>query len=141
MREALTGELFNLIKKPDEQQRQVIVDGCVALAEGIGADRTASELLPQIWEQVGHKTVERRILVAEACAKLVRHPRGGPLADPSRTRPARCGLRLRPRTPAPKPLRPSPPRFSSLRRPRLSARRSASPSSCPSSPSSWRTRR
>ena len=95
-RDHLTQMLFNLIKIPDENQRrvtrpppslsclpvlehsswvvsccrQIIMAGCVALAQIIGQDRTGSELLPQCWEQISSKHKERRVLVAESCGAL-----------------------------------------------------------------------
>ncbi|KAH9515544.1 hypothetical protein Btru_011362, partial [Bulinus truncatus] len=69
-RDQLLNILFNLIKKPDDEQRQMILTGCVVFAELAGADRLVEELLPQCWEQIGHKFVERRLLVAEACGAL-----------------------------------------------------------------------
>ncbi|XP_076815238.1 RAB11-binding protein RELCH-like isoform X2 [Clavelina lepadiformis] len=59
--------LFNLIKKPDTLQRATILRGCVNFAKHVGVDRSEEELLPQFWEQIGHKYSERRQLVAEAC--------------------------------------------------------------------------
>ena len=70
VRDPLTNLLFNLIKKPDEQQRQMIIIGCVALARLIGKERTEGELLPQCWEQITSKYEERRVLVAESCGAL-----------------------------------------------------------------------
>lgn len=70
IRDPLTNLLFNLIKKPDEQQRQMIIIGCVALARLIGKERTEGELLPQCWEQISSKYEERRVLVAESCGAL-----------------------------------------------------------------------
>lgn len=69
-RDHLTQMLFNLIKIPDENQRRIIMAGCVALAQIIGQDRTGSELLPQCWEQISSKHKERRVLVAESCGAL-----------------------------------------------------------------------
>ncbi|KAK3746890.1 hypothetical protein RRG08_030301 [Elysia crispata] len=69
-RDQLLNMLFNLIKKPDDEQRQMILSGCVLFAEHAGADRLVEELLPQCWEQIGHKFIERRLLVAEACGAL-----------------------------------------------------------------------
>jgi hypothetical protein len=76
-RDSLTHTLFNLIKRPDEQQRRIIMDvccavfftsssltleynlnlpasfqACVSLAKNVGEMRTETELLPQCWEQV-----------------------------------------------------------------------------------------
>uniref|UniRef100_K1PHE9 Uncharacterized protein n=1 Tax=Magallana gigas TaxID=29159 RepID=K1PHE9_MAGGI len=69
-RDKLLNILFNLIKKPDEEQRQMIMTGCVAFAQHTGSARLMEELLPQCWEQINHKYPERRILVAEACGAL-----------------------------------------------------------------------
>ncbi|KAL8571755.1 hypothetical protein ACOMHN_051122 [Nucella lapillus] len=69
-RDRLLNILFNLIKKPDSEQRQMILTGCVVYAEHVGAERLVEELLPQCWEQISHKYVERRLLVAEACGAV-----------------------------------------------------------------------
>ncbi|KAL3700165.1 hypothetical protein R1sor_018187 [Riccia sorocarpa] len=70
VRDMLTHTLFNLIKKPDDQQRRVIMDACVSLAKNVGMIRSETELLPQCWEQITHKYEERRILVAQSCGEL-----------------------------------------------------------------------
>ncbi|XP_032813665.2 RAB11-binding protein RELCH homolog isoform X3 [Petromyzon marinus] len=69
-RDRLLHILFNLIKRPDEQQRRMILTGCLAFAVHAGPTRVESELLPQCWEQINHKYPERRLLVAEACGAL-----------------------------------------------------------------------
>ena len=69
-RDQLLNLLFNLIKRPDGQQRAVIIAGFEKIAETF-PERIESELLPQIWEQIGHKYVERRILIAETCSVLL----------------------------------------------------------------------
>ncbi|XP_043700989.1 RAB11-binding protein RELCH homolog isoform X2 [Telopea speciosissima] len=69
-RDSLTHTLFNLIKRPDEQQRRIIMDACVSLAKNVGQMRTESELLPQCWEQINHMYEERRLLVAQSCGEL-----------------------------------------------------------------------
>lgn len=69
-RDSLTHTLFNLIKRPDEQQRRIIMDACVTLAKNVGEMRTESELLPQCWEQINHMYEERRLLVAQSCGEL-----------------------------------------------------------------------
>lgn len=70
VRDSLTHTLFNLIKRPDEQQRRIIMDACVSLAKNVGEMRTETELLPQCWEQINHKYEERRLLVAQSCGEL-----------------------------------------------------------------------
>ncbi|KAL1162465.1 hypothetical protein V6Z11_A07G202300 [Gossypium hirsutum] len=69
-RDSLTHTLFNLIKRPDEQQRRIIMDACVNLAKNVGEMRTETELLPQCWEQINHTYEERRLLVAQSCGEL-----------------------------------------------------------------------
>ncbi|KAM2061986.1 hypothetical protein ACFX1T_046982 [Malus domestica] len=69
-RDSLTHTLFNLIKRPDEQQRRIIMDACVTLAKDVGEMRTETELLPQCWEQINHMYEERRLLVAQSCGEL-----------------------------------------------------------------------
>ncbi|KAE9612784.1 putative transcription factor interactor and regulator LisH family [Lupinus albus] len=69
-RDSLTHTLFNLIKRPDENQRRIIMDACVALAKNVGEMRTEIELLPQCWEQINHMYEERRLLVAQSCGEL-----------------------------------------------------------------------
>jgi hypothetical protein len=71
-RDELLHLLFNLIKRPDTEQRHVIVAGFKKIAE-IFPNRIESELMPQIWEQLSHKYVERRILIAETCTWLLPH--------------------------------------------------------------------
>lgn len=63
-------KLFNLIKKPDEDQRELISVGCAAYAKHCGDGRCEAELLPQLWLQLDHKHMERRLLVAETAASL-----------------------------------------------------------------------
>ncbi|KAJ6803207.1 lisH domain and HEAT repeat-containing protein KIAA1468-like protein [Iris pallida] len=70
VRDSLTHTLFNLIKRPDEQQRRIIMDACVTLAKNVGEMRTETELLPQCWEQINHIYEERRLLVAQSCGEL-----------------------------------------------------------------------
>ncbi|PWA58347.1 HEAT repeat-containing protein [Artemisia annua] len=69
-RDSLTHTLFNLIKRPDEKQRRIIMDACVTLAKNVGEMRTETELLPQCWEQINHMYEERRLLVAQSCGEL-----------------------------------------------------------------------
>ncbi|CAA2980874.1 lisH domain and HEAT repeat-containing KIAA1468 homolog [Olea europaea subsp. europaea] len=70
MRDSLTHTLFNLIKRPDDHQRRIIMDACVTLAKNVGQLRTETELLPQCWEQINHIYEERRLLVAQSCGEL-----------------------------------------------------------------------
>ncbi|XP_071679532.1 uncharacterized protein [Lolium perenne] len=70
VRDSLTHTLFNLIKRPDGQQRRIIMDACLELAKSVGEMRTETELLPQCWEQINHQYEERRLLVAQSCGEL-----------------------------------------------------------------------
>ncbi|GLJ30945.1 hypothetical protein SUGI_0616900, partial [Cryptomeria japonica] len=74
-RDSLTHTLFNLIKRPDEQQRRIIMDACLALSKNVREMRTETELLPQCWEQINHKYEERRLLVAQSCGELAQFVR------------------------------------------------------------------
>ena len=69
-RDELLGIIFNLIKRPNTEQRQAIMTGCIAFAQHVGPLQTEAELLPQCWEQIYHKYPERRLLVAETCGCL-----------------------------------------------------------------------
>lgn len=51
-RDTMLNTLFNLIKRPDELQRQMILAGCVMFAQHNGPEKVEEELLPQCWEQV-----------------------------------------------------------------------------------------
>lgn len=69
-REKLLHLLFNLIKRPDAGQRGTILAGLVGLGRVLGPGGVEAEVLPQCWEQLSHKYVERRLLVAESTAAL-----------------------------------------------------------------------
>ena len=77
VRDNLLTILFNLTKKPDEEMRSVIVKGFVEIAsrQGLRNNTTLveAEILPQLWQQIEHKHLERRVLVAETCAWLLPH--------------------------------------------------------------------
>ena len=70
-RDKLLNILFNLTKKPDVDQRKVILKGIKKIAKYLGHDKVEAELLPQLWEQIDHKYSERRLLVGETCAVLL----------------------------------------------------------------------
>lgn len=69
-RDRLLHQLFNLKKRPDEEERRLILMGLINVAQGMEAGLVENEVLPQCWEQINHKYVERRLLVAEACGVL-----------------------------------------------------------------------
>ena len=70
-RDQLLNLLFNLTKKPELEQRKVILKGFKGIARTLGHQKLESELLPQLWEQLNHKYDERRILVAETCSVIL----------------------------------------------------------------------
>ena len=49
----------------------VYAAGIVGIARCSGLSIVENEILPQCWEQISHKHVERRLLVAESCIALV----------------------------------------------------------------------
>ncbi|XP_046659376.1 RAB11-binding protein RELCH homolog [Homalodisca vitripennis] len=69
-RDTLLQWLFNLKKRPQEEERRCILAGMVSLARASSQTVIESELLPHCWEQMSHKHTERRLLVAEACSAL-----------------------------------------------------------------------
>ncbi|XP_034249824.1 RAB11-binding protein RELCH homolog [Thrips palmi] len=69
-RDGLLHQLFNLKKRPDEEERRLILTGLIYVAQGMECGLVENEVLPQCWEQINHKYVERRLLVAEACGVL-----------------------------------------------------------------------
>eukprot|EP00658_Telonema_sp_P-2_P070393 TRINITY_DN59919_c0_g1_i2.p1 TRINITY_DN59919_c0_g1~~TRINITY_DN59919_c0_g1_i2.p1 ORF type:complete len:869 (+),score=257.20 TRINITY_DN59919_c0_g1_i2:79-2685(+) len=69
-RDELTSILFNLIKRPDDAQRNLILNGYVSLAKKTDTSRIETELIPQLWEELSHKHPERRALVVQAVGTL-----------------------------------------------------------------------
>ncbi|XP_052126759.1 RAB11-binding protein RELCH [Frankliniella occidentalis] len=69
-RDSLLHQLFNLKKRPDIEERCLILAGLLCVARGMEAVQVENEVLPQCWEQMSHRHVERRLLVAEACGIL-----------------------------------------------------------------------
>ncbi|XP_063235480.1 RAB11-binding protein RELCH homolog [Bacillus rossius redtenbacheri] len=69
-RDLLLNLLFNLKKRPQEDERRVILSGIVCIAQCSGPSLVENEILPQCWEQINHKHTERRLLVAESCCAL-----------------------------------------------------------------------
>jgi len=47
-----------------------ITAGIVGIARCSGLSIVENEILPHCWEQISHKHVERRLLVAESCSAL-----------------------------------------------------------------------
>ena len=62
-RDQLLNILFNLMKKPDADQRKVILKGFKKIAKYLGHDKVEAELLPQLWEQIDHKVTRVQTVV------------------------------------------------------------------------------
>ncbi|CAB3369196.1 Hypothetical predicted protein [Cloeon dipterum] len=60
--------LLNIRKKPQEQERIVVVEGIKRLASD--SELLEAHILPQTWELAGHKSMERRLLAAEVCLAI-----------------------------------------------------------------------
>ncbi|KAL0270558.1 UNVERIFIED_CONTAM: hypothetical protein PYX00_007930 [Menopon gallinae] len=73
VRDKLLNLLFNLKKKPQEDERRMILSALSIIAQIMGSGAVENEVLPQCWEQITHKYVERRMLVAESCFILAPH--------------------------------------------------------------------
>lgn len=72
--ERLMSLLFNLIKRPNEEQRRMILSGIIVVLQ-VSPHQTSSLLLPNLWDYVQDKFPERRILLAESCAALAHYVR------------------------------------------------------------------
>lgn len=72
--ERLISLLFNLIKRPNEEQRRMILSGIVVVLQ-VSPHQSSSLLLPNLWDHVSDKFPERRILLAESCATLAHYVR------------------------------------------------------------------
>ncbi len=84
---ALAGEMFNLIRKPTQQQATQLAHALTDLATRIGPARASQELVPAIVAQSDSPHAERRALVVETCGALL------PLLKPgSEGREALCGV-------------------------------------------------
>ncbi len=59
--------LFNLVEKPNSQQRLMLLNGCIQYIKLVGPTTVNNFLLSECWEQINDKNEERRILVAESC--------------------------------------------------------------------------
>ncbi|KAK4876752.1 hypothetical protein RN001_009258 [Aquatica leii] len=70
-RDKLLQQLYNLKKKPSQEEREVILAGIISIARCSGENLVENEILPQCWEQLTHKYLERRLLVVESCIVLI----------------------------------------------------------------------
>ncbi|GAB1865039.1 LisH domain and HEAT repeat-containing protein KIAA1468 [Camponotus japonicus] len=69
-REKLLQLLFNLKKRPQEDERQMILAGLVVMAKLVEEPLEGEEILTICWEQSQHKYPERRLLAVECCSVL-----------------------------------------------------------------------
>ncbi|XP_026680007.1 RAB11-binding protein RELCH-like [Diaphorina citri] len=75
-RETLIQVLFNTKKRPNEAERKIIVAGLHSiLKHSPDLETTEAELLAPLWELLGSKYLDRRLLVAEICAAFGPHVR------------------------------------------------------------------
>lgn len=72
--ERLISLLFNLIKRPNEEQRRMILSGIIVVLQ-VSPHQSSSLLMPNLWDHVNDKFPERRILLAESCAALAHYVR------------------------------------------------------------------
>lgn len=73
--ERLLSLLFNLIKRPNEEQRRMILSGLTVILQVSPQHQSSTLLLPNLWDHVDDKFPERRILLAESCATLAHYVR------------------------------------------------------------------
>ncbi|XP_076243392.1 RAB11-binding protein RELCH homolog [Calliopsis andreniformis] len=76
-REKLLQLLFNLKKRPQEDERQLILAGLVAMAKLEDEPMEGEEILTICWEQSQHKYPEKRLLAVECCSVLAPYMSGG----------------------------------------------------------------
>ncbi|KAM0725477.1 RAB11-binding protein RELCH [Formica fusca] len=69
-REKLLQLLFNLKKRPQEDERQMILAGLAIMAKLAEEPLEGEEILTICWEQSQHKYPERRLLAVECCSVL-----------------------------------------------------------------------
>ncbi|XP_011883081.1 PREDICTED: lisH domain and HEAT repeat-containing protein KIAA1468 homolog [Vollenhovia emeryi] len=69
-REKLLQLLFNLKKRPQEDERQMILAGLVVMVKLAEESLETEEILTICWEQSQHKYPERRLLAVECCSVL-----------------------------------------------------------------------
>ncbi|KYM94013.1 hypothetical protein ALC62_15375 [Cyphomyrmex costatus] len=69
-RDKLLQMLFNLKKRPQEDERQTILAGLIVMAKLAEESLETEEILTICWEQSQHKYSERRLLAVECCSVL-----------------------------------------------------------------------
>uniref|UniRef100_A0A8D9A3M2 LisH domain and HEAT repeat-containing protein KIAA1468 n=1 Tax=Cacopsylla melanoneura TaxID=428564 RepID=A0A8D9A3M2_9HEMI len=71
-RDTLIQILFNTKKRPNEGERKIIVAGLHSILK-LSPTQVESCLLAPLWEQIGSKYLERRLLVTDICSALSPH--------------------------------------------------------------------
>ncbi|KAH0560681.1 RAB11-binding protein RELCH homolog [Cotesia glomerata] len=69
-RDKLLQLLFNLKKKPQQEERRVLLKAMIAAIKIDGVPPEPEELITLCWEQSQHKYPERRLLAVECCSAL-----------------------------------------------------------------------
>ena len=70
-REKLLHLLFNLMRSPTKEERDLILESLVIVSKDFGYKKVEEEILPLIWEEMNEKYLERRILVVESIQTLI----------------------------------------------------------------------
>ncbi|XP_065212820.1 RAB11-binding protein RELCH homolog [Planococcus citri] len=70
IREKLIQLLFNLKKKPRDDERKAILSSLIWLACNADISLVENEVLPLCWEELSHKYIEKRLLISELCCAL-----------------------------------------------------------------------
>ncbi|XP_011301250.1 lisH domain and HEAT repeat-containing protein KIAA1468-like [Fopius arisanus] len=76
-REKLLQLLFNLKKKPQEDERRILLGGLVSIVKLEDSPPNSEEVLTICWEQSQHKYSERRLLASECCLVLAPYTPSG----------------------------------------------------------------
>ncbi|XP_063983831.1 RAB11-binding protein RELCH homolog [Diachasmimorpha longicaudata] len=76
-REKLLQLLFNLKKKPQEDERRILLGGLVSIIKIEDSPPGPEEILTICWEQSQHKYSERRLLSSECCSALAPYTPSG----------------------------------------------------------------
>ena len=70
-REKLVQVLFNLVRSPTREERDLILESLIIISRDFGYKKVEEEILPLIWEEMNEKYLEKRILVIESIHTLI----------------------------------------------------------------------
>lgn len=76
-RENLLQLLFNIKKKPQEEERRILLGGLLSLVKMEEVPPTPEDILNLCWEQSQHKYSEHRLLASECCSALAPYTPSG----------------------------------------------------------------